>query len=528
MVRFLRGATRSPSAPSVSPAFLPQPQSAPQEGDVAPPLGGLLFSRYNDERGYGLRVALVHYHLRRGGVSSVIRHQARSLLDAGVEVLLITGEDAPEGVNFPSIRVDNLDYDKSGDREVPPEDPLREKAAGELAAGILAAMESHWGEAADIIHVHNPLIQKNTLLIPALKILNAQGFRLLLQNHDLAEDFRPDVYAGHTEYPENCHYAVINSRDYSYLRHSGLKPDGLHLIPNEVEVLSAKAGLKRTRYLYPVRAIRRKNIGEALLLSLYIPPGRSVAITLPPAEKDSFMYRRWVEFAAGLELPMEFALGKDHALEELLGTAVCALSTSIKEGFGFSFLEPWTAGRSLIGRRIDYVCKDFENAGVSYDSLYSEIRIPSEYVSPGMLRNKMETAIQKVYGAFGLEVSVHAIRMMTEDLFSRETLDFGRLDEEFQESIIRTIRHNRTAYQDVAALNPFLGGLADWKEDGAMIEANRTAILENYGRERMSKILLDTYRAAMVPVVHKISKSVLLDLYLNPLRFSLVGMSYGQ
>jgi hypothetical protein len=449
-------------------------------------------------------------------------------MDAGVEILLITGEDAPEDINFPALRVDNLDYDKPEDREGPAEDRRREKAAAELAAGILAAMESHWGEAADIIHVHNPLIQKNALLIPALKILSARGLRLLLQNHDLAEDFRPDVYAGHTEYPENCHYAVINSRDYSYLRHSGLKPEGLHLIPNEVGVLNASPGLERTRYLYPVRAIRRKNIGEALLFSLYIPRGRTVAITLPPAEKDSFLYRRWVEFAAGLELPMEFALGKDFSLEDLMGTAVCALSTSVKEGFGFSFLEPWTAGRSLMGRRIDYVCKDFENAGVSYDSLYSEIKIPSEYVSPGMLRNKMETAIHRVYGAFGIEVPAHIIRMMTEDLFSQETLDFGRLDEEFQESIIRTIQRNRTAYQDVAALNPFLGGLADWKEDGALIETNRKLILENYGRERMSKVLMDTYRTVMVPVVHKISKPVLLDLYLNPLRFSLVGMAYGQ
>jgi glycosyltransferase involved in cell wall biosynthesis len=448
-------------------------------------------------------------------------------MDAGIEVLLITGEDAPGDINFPSLRVDNLDYDKPEDREGVPAD-CREKAAGALADGILAAIESHWGGEADIIHVHNPLIQKNALLIPALKILSARGSRLLLQNHDLAEDFRPDVYAGHTEYPENCHYAVINSRDHSYLRRSGLKPEGLHLIPNEVEALNARPGLPRTRYLYPVRAIRRKNIGEALLLSLYIPKGRTVAITLPPAEKDNLLYRRWVDFAAGLELPVEFGLGVEHSLEELLGTAVCALSTSIKEGFGFSFLEPWTAGRSLIGRRIDYVCKDFENAGVSYDSLYSEIKIPSEYVSPGMLRNKMETAIHKVYRAFGLEVPAHMMRMMTEDLFSQETLDFGRLDEEFQESIIRTIQHNRTAYQDVAALNPFLGSLADREENGAVIETNRKLILENYGRERMSKILTDTYQAVMDPVAHKISKPVLLDLYLNPLRFSLVGMGHGQ
>jgi hypothetical protein len=442
-----------------------------------------------------------------------------------VEVLLVSGEEAPEDLDFPSVRVENLSYDRGGAEG--PNLPCRKRAAEKLASDIAGAMERHWGEGADLVHVHNPLIQKNILLIPALKLLQERGFRLLLQNHDLAEDFRPDVYAGFTEYPEDCHYAVINSRDHSYLRRSGLKPEGLHLIPNEVESLSARPGLKRTRYLYPVRAIRRKNIGEALLISCYIPRERSVAITLPPAEKDSRIYRRWMDFAAELELPMEFALGTDHALDELLGTAICALSTSVKEGFGFSFLEPWTAGRGIIGRRIDYVCRDFENAGVSYDFLYPDIKIPAEYIAPGMLRNKMEAAIRTVYGAFGLEVPPHIMRMMTEELVSQETLDFGRLDEEIQESIIRTIQFNRTAFRDLAVLNPFLERLADWEEDAVLIESNRKAILDNYGEERMSKLLMDTYRAAMIPVAHKISKPVLLDLYLNPRRFSLVGMGYA-
>jgi hypothetical protein len=334
---------------------------------------------------------------------------------------------------------------------------------------------------------------------------------------------------GHTEYPENCHYAVINSRDYSYLHRSGLKAEGIHLIPNEVSSLTAKPGLERTRYLYPVRAIRRKNIGEALLLSLYIPPGRTVAITLPPAEKDSLKYRRWVDFAAELGLPVEFALGTDHSLEELFGSALCALTTSVKEGFGFSFLEPWTAGRGLMGRRIDYVCRDFEEAGVRFDALYSSLEIPSEYVSPGLLRKKMETTVREVYHAFGLEAPPHTLHLMTEDLFSRDTLDFGRLDEEFQESIIHTLHSNRTAFRDIAALNPALDALADWRHDEGLIESNRISIGKNYGTERMSQVLMAAYQAVTDhPVVHKISKPVLLDLYLDPLRFSLVGIGYGQ
>ncbi|MDL2228680.1 glycosyltransferase, partial [Treponema sp. OttesenSCG-928-L16] len=315
-----------------------------------------------------MRVALVHYHLRRGGVTSVVHHQAKALSEAGDEVLIITGEANPDRHGIAQAVVGELQYDRLGDED-------RESVlwrAEILARKIYAAMEDHWGAAADIVHVHNPLIQKNAALIPALNILNKRGQKLLLQNHDLAEDFRPDMYVGNADYPADCHYGVINSRDFSFLHRAGLKAEGLHLIPNEVVTRHAQDGLPRTRYLYPVRAIRRKNIGEALLLSLFIPEGCTVALTLPPTtERDEKVYRFWQEFAVEHKLPVEFALGLDSGLPELLGTSLCIISSSVKEGFGFSFLEPWTAGRAVIGRRIEYVCRDFEENGIRFDALYS-------------------------------------------------------------------------------------------------------------------------------------------------------------
>jgi hypothetical protein len=83
-----------------------------------------------------------------------------------------------------------------------------------------------------------------------------------------------------------------------------------------------------------------------------------------------------------------------------MNSAICVITTSVKEGFGFSFLEPWTAGRTVIGRRIDYVCKDFEEAGVRFDKLYSEIKIPLVYISTPVLRKKMEHALDDIYRAW--------------------------------------------------------------------------------------------------------------------------------
>jgi hypothetical protein len=100
------------------------------------------------------------------------------------------------------------------------------------------------------------------------------------------------------------------------------------------------------------------------------------------------------------------------------------------------------------------------------------------------------------------------------------------MDEEFQENIIRTLISNPVVREEITAANPFLAALPDWKPDEALIEANRRAILEKYNRERILGILQDTYRKVLGnPVSHKIIKTLLLELYLDPLRLSLVGVS---
>jgi glycosyltransferase involved in cell wall biosynthesis len=476
--------------------------------------------------------------MRRGGVTSVITHQAAALMEAGDEVLVISGEplDAPlvgpAGREIPVAVADGLKYDRFRQAGSP---VSLSEAGKNLADGILAAMTGFWGEAADIIHVHNPLIRKTAALLPALNILNSRGLRLLLQNHDLAEDFRPDVYVDGEDYPVNCHYAVINSRDYSFLHRAGLKLEGLHLIPNEVVPVAATGGLERNRYLYPVRAIRRKNIGEALLVSMFIPKGKTVAVTLPPTtEQDEVVYRNWVNFARELELPVEFEVGARGSFADVFGSALAVLNTSVKEGFGFSFLEPWTAGRAVLGRRIDYVCRDFEEAGVRFTSpakktsvFYKAVNIPMEYIAPPVLKNKMEHAMNAVYEAFGLEPPSYAIRMMDDMIFTEQTIDFGRLDEELQAGVIRIMASNNTVYREIAALNPFLAGLADWQSDEELIAENNRKIREAYGKERIASILRRTYQTVMnTPILHKLSKILLLELYLDPLRLSLVGVGH--
>jgi hypothetical protein len=475
-----------------------------------------------------MRVALLHYHLKRGGVTSVIINQAQALMEAGDDPLVLAGEDAP---GLPGINrrvVEELRYDP--DRDIPPENDSEEleRRARELADKITGAMQAHWGRPADILHAHNPLLHKNAALIRALNILQERGFCLLLQNHDLPEDFRPNVYRKNEEYPVNCHYAVINSRDRSFLQRAGLKPAGLHLLPNEVRPIKPSAKADRSRYVYPVRALQRKNIGETLLLSLFIPQGRTVAITLPPTtERDLRIYRKWRDFAGELDLKMEFDLGLGASLEDVYGSALGIITTSVKEGFGFSYLEPWTAGRTVIGRRLNAVCQDFENAGVQFDSLYSSLEIPMVYISPTALREKLEGAMLAVYKRFGVEPPRHITQTMWQDMVSQDSIDFSRLDENTQGGIIRVMSTNRRVFQDIADLNPFLRNLADWKPNEDLVEENKRKVRESYGREPILALLRQTYQAALqTPVTHKITKSILLELYLDPAQLSPVGVGY--
>jgi hypothetical protein len=272
--------------------------------------------------------------------------------------------------------------------------------------------------------------------------------------------------------------------------------------------------------------LQRKNIGEALFLSLFIPKGRTVAITLPPTtDRDIRIYRDWMDFARELGLPVEFEVGLHTSLEDSYGSALGIITTSVKEGFGFSYLEPWTAGRTVLGRRINYVCRDFESAGVQFDSLYSALNIPMVYISSTILREKMEHTMMAVYKRFGMDPPRYIIKLMDEDLASRDVVDFGRLDEKIQGGIIRIMAANRRVFQDIADINPFLRQLANWQPNEDVIQANRQRALEFYGREPVLKLIRETYQSVLhTPVTHKITKSILLELYLDPSQLSLVGV----
>jgi len=458
-----------------------------------------------------MKVAFIHHHMRRGGVTRVIEDQIASAAGlAGFRPLILTGESPPpsdEDLRLPFRVVSSLRYDRDRREGCDPE---------RMADDVQRSIGSVWKEGADILHIHNPTLGKNKEFVRMVRILRSRGERVLLQIHDFAEDGRPDNYTAE-EYPSDCHYAVINSRDYKILREAGLKDEGLHLLPNAVRPLRARNG-NRDIVLYPVRAIRRKNVGEAVLLSLFIQKGDAVGLTLEPTGMlDVQSYEGWRSFVSRYGLPVLFGLGTDTDLSVILGRSRFVITTSIKEGFGLTFLEPWTGKRQLFGRLLPDVCGDFTDRGIVFDQLYTALRIPLDMVDYSLFEMKWRACRRLKVERYGLEVRREEEDGYLNSIRTRGWVDFGALSEDLQSGVIVRCLKEPSARKRLEEHNPFLPVSGDTMIDEERIERNSTIIEDVYSLEKNGARMMGIYGKVLEgSPVHRIDKSVLLRAFNKP------------
>ncbi|TFG63316.1 MAG: glycosyltransferase family 1 protein [Spirochaetales bacterium] len=465
-----------------------------------------------------MRIAFMHYHLRPGGVTTVIKQQVRALKGM-CESLVLTGENVLGGMSVedaPVAVIPGIKYDRMGKPYHSPE---------KTADLIHEAVTARWPSGCDVLHLHNPLLKKNARFLRILTLLQERGYRLFLQVHDFAEDGRPNAYYEFQEYPENCHYGVINSRDYRVLLAAGLKPEGLHVIGNVVNGLPRTACPGNSSYvLYPVRGIRRKNLGEALLLTAYMPADYTLGITLPPnSRQDLRIYTRWKQFAGTWRLPVEFGCGLENQFGCLVERSAFMITTSIKEGFGFSFLEPWTAGRAVAGRRLDYVCADFEKTGIKFDGMYQELKIPFTMINSRAFARAWAEAYAAYRVKYGLPADFPEAESKAAAIVASGNVDFGNLDEQFQRKVLRQIFEKESAAAELAEYNPGLQNLGRMEREE--IEENRNTVEREFSLDRYRARLLSIYDAVMMKhVVHRIDKKTMLEKFMDSAEWSMLDV----
>ncbi len=462
-----------------------------------------------------MRIVLLHYHLKPGGVTTVLLHQIKAIQSFG-EILVLVGEppDFPLGCDW--VCLPELAYNNSRpDKQVP----------DEVAEDIGNAVFNHWKKGCDLIHIHNPTLAKNRQFLEIIKALQKLRFTLFLQIHDFAEDGRPSAYYNE-DYPRDCHYGVINKRDYGLLLSAGLEKGGLHLLENAIddEVENESHDHRPKHVLYPVRAIRRKNIGEAILVSIFWSSQYPLQITLPPnSEQDFQSYKFWKEFCANHLIHVEFEAGHVDSLRMLMAESLFVLSTSISEGFGFSFLEAWLYNKPMWGRYLPNICEGFELSGINLSHLYKYIEVPLDWIGFDSFKEEWISAINAVSGVYNYEIPKQRVIIWLEGIVSSGGIDFSFLTEKQQAQVIEIVISNDKARREFSERNPFMQSIESSIPEITEIDKNKKVILNRYGPDQYKENLKNTYQKVIQSSIEqKIDRWKLLEEFLSPDQFHMM------
>jgi glycosyltransferase involved in cell wall biosynthesis len=424
-----------------------------------------------------MNVAIIHYHLHPGGVTRIIYSQVSALqkTEGPGELKILSGDVRnPDNVSgVPVLYNALLGY--------------HEEFSGEEILKDCRGIKNYIRQVAGdfLLHVHNASLVKNPALSLAVHDLALEGMPVLNHYHDFAEDRTENSerllhladLAGLTPeailYPSvpACHFAVLNTCDFSRILSKGIPAARVHLLPNPVSVpliqhkdrqalrltILQKLGISHEQCMlvtYPVRGIRRKNLGEFILLAAVNSETCFFVITQPPRNLPEIpSYERWKKFAAGNHLPVLFEAGEKVDHEELIRISDFCITTSIQEGFGMAFIEPWLSETPVAGRNIPCVTEDLMQSGLELPRLYDHMWVSGS----------------------------HGRR------------DFCTMPVEEQESFISGLIKSRESRDAFLQTNPFLTGLFT-RIDPGIISRNRQTILANYSVNQYGKRLLAIYQ----------------------------------
>ena len=499
-------------------------------------------------------VAVAHHHLNRGGVTRVAANHLLALAaaapaDRPPTAALLTGgrreawgphadELAAAGVRVADVTVPGLDYD---------DQTAAAPGAGTLADRLERGLHDAGADpTATVLHMHNHALGKTVALPGAVAELARRGWRCLLQLHDFAEEFRPANFARlrdalgpeATLYPQasHVHYAVLNGRDRGVLEDLGVPADRLHFLPNPVAdfpPLPDKSDARRAlaaacdvpadaKYLvYPVRGIRRKNLGEAILTGL-LEPDAVVGVTLEPRNPVELRFHdRWRAFAAELDLPVRFGTGEKGgcSFHQNLAAADAVLTTSVAEGFGMVFLEAWLADRPLLGRDLPHVTADFKADGLALPGLYDSLTVPLAWVPE--FPDRFRAGCEKLLADYRRPWDDAAFDAALAAKSAGDRVDFGDLDEPMQEAVIRRIADDPAARGEVRSVETDPG-----RPNDATVAANAAVVRTKYdllGSGRRLRAVYDAVLASPVgPVGPPPNPRAALEAFLDLRTFRLI------
>jgi glycosyltransferase involved in cell wall biosynthesis len=364
-----------------------------------------------------LKLIVVHYHFRPGGIRRIIELGAPCLVKGAsepVSEVILAGGELPDS--------DWQQTFQQALRPVParyfvqPEfGYLSEQSAPglEIEHRIREAFERLLEQDCHrdcLVWAHNLGIARNLLLSRELEeVCRRKKIPLVSHHHDWWFDNRwlrwPEMRhfgirtlkaAAEAVFPKNplVVHAGINHADVTAMQR-GL-PERAFWLPNLTERmlppapsqirkakrwLSEKLGEKNGPvWVVPCRLLRRKNLAEALLLARWLRPEAWLVSTGKISSLDEKSYAEKL-IRAGRKRRWKMALcileGEERApsIPELLAASEAVLLTSVQEGFGLPFVEAAACERPLIARAIPNIAPDLDQFGFKFHQYYQEILI---------------------------------------------------------------------------------------------------------------------------------------------------------
>jgi glycosyltransferase involved in cell wall biosynthesis len=317
---------------------------------------------------------MLHYHLRPGGVTTVIRNAQKAL---EIEVLADFGYDT----NPRTFRRRAREYLRRLPR-------------------------------TGVLHTHNIGLGKNPALTYAVRLLAESGVPIINQVHDFPEDDRPAQLRALRQHPDwraMCYYdlpnviwATLTSHDAGKLAARGVPASKIHVLPNPVDDefftqprWPLTLEVPRPFLLSPMKVMERKNNTEAVELIKRLRRYHLVISLDASSARDRAYSHRLKRKIRRERLPVTIGIGEKLPDPLLLFDAAHAiLTTSRQEGFGYAFLEGWLRGKLVVGRDIPEVTADFAREGMDLRHLYREFNDDAVEQIAGLLAHPPRRLIE--------------------------------------------------------------------------------------------------------------------------------------
>ncbi len=433
----------------------------------------------------------VHYHDRRGGVTTVMAAYAAAFRHGAGEGAVNrvvcrsyqSGIVEAAGGSVESIH--DCDYHQFASRR------SFDRMRGSLYRKLQGLLDDPCLARPVTVVGHNLNLGKNCALSAAFADIvrymggAGSGVRFVSVVHDRAEEGRTDMLSGIGRvaamnvpvwsmlYPSlpNLRYITPSKQVANALGDAGFVVDELfdpvqagpatrghaaaecRILTEAFERYGTAAPRSGAPWvLYPARVITRKNPIEAVMAAGVV-EGQNVLIgargTTPADRRLCAELRR---ACRELEIPLLFDAGAAAAsvsrhqgmhplaFGDLYGVVDSCITTAVLEGFGYALYEPWVRGMALLGRRP----RGFVPYGrVRCSHLYDSMTIPVSWIDRTAFRRRLK----RVATAGGFESA--RCRAVEQVILQDARIDFALLGMDNQLAVLRAVAADRRHARDI-------------------------------------------------------------------------------